>query len=423
MKVYFSGIGGVGIGPLAEIAHFAGYQVHGSDRHHSLITNNLSKLDIPYYIGEQDGTHLANVHKESPLDWFVYTAALPSDHPELQLANKLGIKTAKRDELLSKIIQDKQQKLIAIAGTHGKTSTTALAIWLFNQLNIPASYSVGSTISFGPSGFFNKESEYFLYECDEFDRNFLHFKPYLSVITNIGYDHQDTYPTVKSYQQAFEKFKKQSNQIVEWPKKGASNHSNALTVNQDITLPGAHNRQNASLLLAGLQKVGVINEANYKEAIKAINSFPGTSRRFEKLGPNLYTDYAHHPVEIAASLNTAHEIASQTARKIAVIYQPHQNSRQHAIKDQYDNQFAKAAVVFWLPTFLTREDTTLEVLTPKALTAKLKDKEKINFAQLDDELWQHVQKLLSSNYIVVGMGAGNIDAWLRQKAQPTQPQS
>jgi UDP-N-acetylmuramate--alanine ligase len=154
----------------------------------------------------QDGTFLSESHSTTPYDWFVYTAALPDTHPELVRAKELGIKTAKRDELIAHIIAEKNLKLIAISGTHGKTTTTGMIVWSLLQQNVPVSYSVGTTLSFGPSGAFNPESEYFIYECDEFDRNFLHFSPYLSLITSLDYDHPDTYPTESDYKAAFRSF-------------------------------------------------------------------------------------------------------------------------------------------------------------------------------------------------------------------------
>jgi UDP-N-acetylmuramate--alanine ligase len=194
MNIYFAGIGGVGIGPLAEIASDAGHYIAGSDLAKTPITYQLETkgVEISY---AQDGQHLAAVHATHPLDWFIYTAALPDTHPELMKARELGIQTGKRDELISDIIRGHNLKLIAVAGTHGKTTTTGMLVWAFKQLGVPVSYSVGSTLSFGPSGRFDENAQYFVYECDEFDRNFLHFTPYLSLITSVDYDHPDTYPT------------------------------------------------------------------------------------------------------------------------------------------------------------------------------------------------------------------------------------
>src|SRR5690606_18428457 len=195
MNIYFSGIGGVAIGPLSEIAADAGYEVQGSDQNPSLVTERLTKRGIQLAIGAQDGSFLQKCHDDTPIDWFVYTAALPADHPELVLAKQLGIKTAKRDELIAHIIKEKNLKLIAISGTHGKTTTTGMIIWLANYFSLPISYSVGTTLSWGPSGRYTPGSEYFVYECDEFDRNFLHFNPFVSIVTSLEYDHPDTYPT------------------------------------------------------------------------------------------------------------------------------------------------------------------------------------------------------------------------------------
>ena len=164
MNIYFSGIGGVGIGPLAEIANDAGYNVTGSDVEESLMTKQLSQKNIRINLN-QDGKYLESEHNKHPFDWFVYTSALPTEHTELLMAKKLGIRTVKRDELLSFIIKDKNLKLISVAGTHGKTTTTGMLVWTMQQLNIPVSYSVGTTLSFGPSGKFNPDSEYFIYVC------------------------------------------------------------------------------------------------------------------------------------------------------------------------------------------------------------------------------------------------------------------
>ena len=145
MNIYFSGIGGVGIGPLAEIAADAGYAITGSDREESPMTRALQQRGVTISLN-QDGTFLQQQHESSPIDWFVHTSALPHDHPELSLARSLGLRTAKRDELLAHIINEKKLKLIAIAGTHGKTTTTGMIVWLAKYFGIPVSYSVGTTL-------------------------------------------------------------------------------------------------------------------------------------------------------------------------------------------------------------------------------------------------------------------------------------
>lgn len=410
MKIYFSGIGGVGIGPLAEIASDAGYEVLGSDRQASLITDQLSARGIDVSIG-QDGSFLEASHNKKPIDWFVYTSALPKDHPELVLASQLGIKVSKRDELLAHIINQKGLKLLAVAGTHGKTTTSAMLVWALQQLNVPLSWSVGSTLSFGPSGKFDSKSEYFVYECDEFDRNFLHFSPYLSLITSIDYDHFDTFPTRSDYHEAFRQFGKQSNQLITWQDQQVelfSGHPSSWILSEplDVNLAGAHNRRNATLVLKALEKLGYTG--NYRENLE---NFPGAARRFEKLANNLYSDYGHHPAEISATLQMARELND----KVVLVYQPHQNARQHEIKDQYKSQFELADTVYWLPTYLSRENPNQAVLDPEELTANLTNKPAVKIADLDNVLWQNIQAALNEGKLVLGMGAGSIDAWLREQ--------
>jgi UDP-N-acetylmuramate--alanine ligase len=406
MRIYFSGIGGVGIGPLARIARDAGYDMLGSDSTESLITRELenSGITISY---DQSGAYLKKSHLNAPIDWFVHTAALADDHPELVAARALGIKTSKRDELLAHIIDEKGLKLIAVAGTHGKTTTTGMLVWTLKQLGIPVSYSIGTTLSWGPSGHYDPASEYFVYECDEFDRNFLMFSPYLSLITNVEYDHPDTYASADAYDDAFKQFADQSQQLITWSNPLFAHHQDAwlLEGTLSIALAGEHNRQNATLALKALEKL------HLDSSQLLVESFPGTNRRFEKLGDNLYTDYGHTPTEIKATLQLARELSDH----VILIYQPHQNIRQHEIRVQYtDEIFDDADDVYWLPTYLSREDPNLAILTPAELTAQLTTTS-VWQSELDDQLWDSITQQRAKGKLVLAMGAGSIDSWIRSK--------
>lgn len=414
MNIYFSGIGGVGIGPLAEIAADAGYRIQGSDLSDSLQLQRLRERGVALTIG-QDGSFLQSCHDEQPIDWLVYTAAIPEGHPELQLAKQLGIKTSKRDELIAHIVKEKDLQLIAVAGTHGKTTTTGMIVWALQQLNIPASYSVGSTLTFGPSGKFDPESRYFIYECDEFDRNFLHFSPRLSVITSIGYDHPDTYPTENDYKQAFRDFLNQSDMAVLWQadadyieKPGSNAWVLQAGETMGIAVAGEHNRRNATLVAKALEYLQL---APTEKAVEILGRFPGTNRRFERLADNLYSDYGHHPSEIAATLQLARELSDH----VVLIYQPHQNVRQHEVRDAYTDCFEQAERIYWLPTYLSREDPDLAILTPEELAANVTNKSSVVFADLDDSLWDAITAARSEGKLVLAMGAGTIDGWLRGK--------
>lgn len=410
MNIFFSGIGGVGLGPLALLAHDAGHTVSGSDAAASLTTEALINQAIPVHIGQNDG-FLEEINQAQPIDLFVYTAALPLNHPELVKAQELGIKTVKRDELLARIIQEKGLKLIAVSGTHGKTTTTGMLVWAFKQLGIPISYSIGTTISFGPSGRYDPASEYFVYECDEFDRNFLHFSPELSLVTSLGYDHSDTYPTKDDYRQAFSQFLRQSAHGIGWYhdlRQLPELPVEKLWLLQDaevmpVKLAGEHYRLNATLALKALEYLG------FDHSPALLESFPGTNRRFEKLADNLYSDYGHHPTEIAATLQMARELSDH----VVLVYQPHQNIRQYEVKGLYRNCFKDAEKIYWLPTYLSREDPTLAVLTPEELTADISNKESIQIADINDELWTLLELHRANGDLVLAMGAGSIDGWVR----------
>jgi UDP-N-acetylmuramate--alanine ligase len=415
MNIYFSGIGGVGLGPLAQMAIDAGYTVSGSDLSDSLTVQELTAQGVNVHIGDQTGEYLRTVNDQSAIDWFVYTAALPADHPELVAAIKLGIKATKRDGLLAQLIEDSGQKLIAVAGTHGKTTTTGMLVWAFNQLDIPASYSIGSQLGFGPSGKFDRRAEYFIYECDEFDRNFLKFDPHLSIIVSLDYDHPDTYPTEAEYKSAFRQFIHQSEATVLWQHDAdyaASRESSAWCLQPDelvaLPLAGEHNRQNATLVLKALERLKLGENSDNRTAVA---SFPGTKRRFERLADNLYSDYGHHPVEIKATLQMARELSDY----VVLVYQPHQNVRQHEVKDQYvDGVFEDAGEIYWLPTYLSREDSHLEVLTPTQLTSQLST-DNLHIAEFNDDLWNEIIRHREAGHLVLCMGAGSIDDWTRKR--------
>lgn len=418
MHIYFSGIGGVGVGPLAEVAYDAGYTISGSDQSESLMTKELVERGIDVVIG-QDGSQIARAHSVQPIDWLVYTAALPTDHPELTFARENDIRISKRDELLAEIIAAKNLKLIAVSGTHGKTTTTGMLVWALTQLNVPVSYLVGTNLSFGRSGQFNPESEYFVYECDEFDRNMLHFEPYLTLITSLDYDHADTYPTVDSYRQAFVQFLEQSNFSLLWQKDLhylANDPSADLEAYDEfqnlshLTLAGNHVRHNAFLVERALSRL--LPDISPKQLQASLNAFPGTARRFEKLADNLYSDYGHHPVEIAATLQLAREISDN----VVLVYQPHQNIRQHEIRNQYTDCMELADKIYWLPTYLSREDPRLEVLTPEQLSENLVNSDVVDIVEMDDGLWNEIEKQRAAGRLVLCMGAGSIDGWIREHA-------
>ena len=428
MHIFFSGIGGTAIGPLALIAKQAGYTVSGSDKQESQYIDYLRKHGITDISIGQDRAQIAARHNALPIDWFVYSSAVAIENPnapELAYCHEQTIKTSKRDELLNLILQDKKLKLIAIAGTHGKTTATAMTIWLFKQLGVPISYSVGAKISFGDMGQYVEGSEYFVYEADEFDRNFLAFEPYMSLITGVSWDHHEIFLTRVDYQDAFREFIEQSTHTYVWQEdadyldlEDGENLTCLASENSELeklTLKGLYNRLDAWLAIQAVQRA---TGASLPELIDFTNHFPGLQRRMEQLIPNLYSDYAHTPEKIRGAMSVALEMTSETGQNLMVVYEPLTNRRQHFMLDDYKDCFAGSAHVYWTPSYLAREDPAQRIIPPEELIAHLSDPSVAEAAKLDSTLKANIQKHLDASDMVVGMvgGGGNsLDEWLRKE--------
>ena len=422
MHIYFIGIGGTAIGPLALIAHQMGYKVSGSDKQESQYINYLKQQGITSINIGNDENNIKSANDETPVDWVIYTSAVPLEnpnHPEIIFAKNNGIRHSKRDELLSKIIDESGKKLVAIAGTHGKTTTTAMAIWLFKELGIPVSYSVGAKIPFGDMGHYDQSSEYFVYECDEFDYNFLAFNPYISLITGVDYDHHEIYKTREEYVNAFQKFLNQSATNVVWQddidKNSFSLKDADIVIHQDdeilnkLSIIGNVNRRNAFQVMCSVAK---LIDKPIPEFIDIMQNFPGLSRRFEKLSDNLYTDYAHTPPKIAGCL----QLASEVSDNVVVVYEPLTNRRQHFVKDEYKKLFKDVKKLYWVPSYLAREDPNQPILSPAELIEGLDNKEIAEPAELNDSLKSKIQEHLNNGDLVVCMSGGgghSLDEWLR----------
>lgn len=425
MHIYFSGIGGAGISPLAQIAHKAGYQVSGSDSQVTPYIDYLRKHGVgDVHIG-QSYDDIATTHDKSPIDWFVRSSAVPDNNDEMRFCHEQGIKTSKRDELLNLILKQQNLKLIAIAGTHGKSTTTAMAVWLFKQLGQPFSYLLPAKTSFGDMGEFAKESRFFIYECDEFDRNFLAFEPHISLITGVSWDHHEIFPTREEYQAAFRDFIGQSQHTLLWQDDadylGLEPGDNLSIESADdpnirkIALKGQYNRLDAWL---AVQAVYRATGAPLEDLLSFMDDFPGLQRRMEQIIPNLYSDYAHTPEKIRGAMSVALEMAADQGQDLVVIYEPLTNRRQHYMLEDYKDCFEGAEQVYWIPSYLAREDPDQRVLPPSELIARLSDPTIASPAERNDDLKRTIQSHLAKGDMVVGMaggGGGSLDDWLRKE--------
>ena len=431
MHIFFSGIGGTGIGPLALVAKQAGYEVSGSDKQDSLYIEYLKKHGITdIHIG-QDAEQIAAAHDQRPIDWYVYSSAVAIEQPnapEFRFCREQGIHMSKRDELLNQIVQDKQLKLIAIAGTHGKTTTTAMTVWLLKQLGLPIGYILPAKTSFAEMGAYEAGSEYFVYECDEFDRNFLSFEPELSLIAGIDWDHPDIYPTREDYNAAFQEFIEQSTLTYMWqedadylslPEMDSVGVLNYEDYSSDggITLPGLVNRKNAALVAQGI--MALLGKENIDPLRKILANFPGVSRRFEQIIPGLYSDYAHTPPKIRGALQLAQEVAGEN---VVVVYEGLHNTRQHFIRDELVHLFDGVKKLYIVPSYLAREDESLKLLTPEDLKLILAAETQTvtESAQLNSTLRENILSAVKSGDTVLCLTAGgghSLDEWLREEFQ------
>ena len=259
------------MGPLAEIIHRLGHKVSGSDLKDSEDLNRMRKWQpAPTINIGQTAEWIAAFHAKQPIDWYVYSSALAwmrPPNPELAWIKKQTIKHSKRDEFLNYLIKEKNLELLAVTGSHGKTTTTAMIIWLLDQLGEKISYSLGGKIANMPVAQLDPQSRWFIYEADEFDYNFLSFRPKLSLITGIYHDHPEVFPTEKDYIDAFLQFIDQSEQVIIghhdfqtlYKKNGGKNQEDKIEVIQtkppqrELTLIGEVNRQNATLALAAIK--------------------------------------------------------------------------------------------------------------------------------------------------------------------------
>jgi UDP-N-acetylmuramate--alanine ligase len=428
MHVYFSGIGGAGIAPLALVAKQAGWEVSGSDKQTTQYLNYLKKQGIAnIHIGQSED-QIASVHEKQPIDWFVYSSAVAIDNPkapELEFCKRQKIKISKRDELLNQILKEKKLKLVAIAGTHGKTTTTAMTVWLFNQLKLPLSYLLPAKVSFGQMGSYLAESEYFVYEADEFDRNFLTFEPHLSLISGVSWDHHEIFKTREDYQLAFRDFISQSDRTILWQEDydylKLNSPANLLILDSAnplidfIQLKGRYNRLDAWLAIEAVHK---LTNTSISKLLAIMNTFPGLQRRMEQISSGLYSDYAHTPEKIRGAMSVASEMAADTNQAVVVVYEPLTDRRQHYMLDDYKDCFEGATKVYWLPSYLAREDPNQSILAPLEIISHLSDPLIAEPLVLGPRLKSLISEHLKDGDMVVAMagGGGNsLDDWVRKE--------
>lgn len=412
--VHFIGIGGIGISAIARMELLSGVRVSGSDVSASEITVELEKLGAKITIGQE----AKNIPKN--VDLVVYTIAITKDNPEFAEALRREVIMKSYPEMLEEISRDKYT--VAISGTHGKTTTTAMIAKLLIDAKLDPTVIVGSILKDTKSNFIAGKSKYFVVEACEYRRSFLNIHPTILVITNIDNDHLDYYKDLTAIQKAF------AEMVAKVPKNGyivtnatdknirpalkeakgkvvdyAEFRSKALK----LQVPGAHNRENAVAALA----VAHILEIEKKKAVTSVENFSGTWRRFEykgktKKGILVYDDYGHHPTEIAATLSGARELFPK--QKIRVVFQPHLFSRTKLLFKEFVGAFSFADEVLLLPIYPAREPFDPSI-SSEMLSDAIKEKHKPSHSF---ESFEAVEKYLTETAkkgdVVITMGAGDV---------------
>jgi UDP-N-acetylmuramate--alanine ligase len=387
-RVHFIGIGGSGLSAIARLLAEDGWPVTGSDRALSPLAADLMKLGIPVAIG-----HTAQNIQGA--DLVVRSSAVPDGNPEVQAALAAGIPVLKRADFLGRLMQGKTG--IAVAGTHGKTTTTAMLAWMLTRLGLDPSYIIGGVSKNLSSNAHAGRGDTFVIEADEYDRMFLGLNPRLAVVTFLEHDHPDCFPSMADYRAAFGEFiarlkpggtllacadNYEAAALVSRVPTGCTARTYGLTcpsdycaqdlrpnslggfsfearrsggklAGLDLQVPGQHNASNA---LAALAVAHVLN-LPLGPAAAALNEFSGTGRRFELIGEPagiaIIDDYAHHPTEIRATLAAAR--ARYPRRRIWVVWQPHTYSRTRTLQAEFLNAFKDADQVLVTEIYAARE--------------------------------------------------------------------
>jgi UDP-N-acetylmuramate--alanine ligase len=401
-RIHCVGIGGIGISAIARVLLDRGYQVTGSDLSLSAPAKALAESGAVVYVGH-NASHLGDV------DAVLISSAIPDANPEVAEAKRRGIPVYKRAEFLGSPMADLMADKvgIAVAGTHGKTTTASMLAWALTRAGCDPSFVVGGIVQGLGTNAQAGRGPHFVIEADEYDRMFLGLRPTVAAITHLEHDHPDCYPTFADMQAAFEQFvdrvpadglvvgcadqpavaallsRRRTGVTIQtcglgdrhdWRasdvrvnsvgghdfRVSRTTHSTserAVWGDVRLQVPGVHNVQNALVALVVLDWLDIDRET----VRHALSSFPGVGRRFETQGQvngrTVVDDYGHHPTEIRATLAAAR--ARYGARPLWAVFQPHTYSRLKALWGDFQSCFALADHVIVLDVYAARETDTL----------------------------------------------------------------
>lgn len=407
-----TGVGGIGMSALAQLIALRGEQVSGSDREVSPTTELLESKGITVAIGQKE----ENVPEDT--DLLIYTAAVPENNPERLRASELGIPQVSYFEALGSVSEEK--RTVAIAGTHGKTTTTGMLARILKDAGVEPSAVVGSIVQDFGSNYLPGTSDVFVVEACEYQRHFLTLAPEVLVITNIEFDHTDYYHDLADVQAAFRAL------IQKVPAHGSivtdvdHPHINPLLEGvrahvvdytkepaYELRAPGVFNQMNARAAAAAARVVAPgIDEGTI---IAALADFHGTWRRFEykgttSTGATVYDDYAHHPTAISETLRA---LRGKTEGRVFVAFHPHLYSRTRDLMDGFARAFGDADEVLIAPIYPAREvddGTVSSELLAQRIRAEGVQARALSF----DDIQAVLRREPVAGDVVMTMGAGDI---------------
>jgi UDP-N-acetylmuramate--alanine ligase len=438
-KIFFIGIGGIGMSGLAEYFIRNGYDVSGSDMTETHITKRLSEMGAEVFIG-----HSAN-NITPGISAVVYTSAVKPDNPEMIRTDELGLRKIRRAEMLGEIVNDKY--LIAISGTHGKTTTTAMIGKLLVDAGLDPLIFVGGNVQLFDGGASRFGSgKYAVVEADEYDRSFLALRPNVTIVTNIDADHLDIYKDLDDIKETFRQFCDRSkygaymiycgddeniksfmnsinrekisygyddkNYLKITDYKAENNilnfsilNSHASYDNVQLNMVGKHNALNSTACFA-VSKILEIPFETYKESI---GSFRTVDRRlqltYDENGIKVYDDYSHHPVEVLASLKGLKEMNNGRLR---TVFQPHLFSRTKDFYSEFAEALSISDEVILMDIYPAREKPIEGITSELILNEALKNNGNMKLLHEKKDIIAWLKNDLKQNDVIVFQGAGDI---------------
>ncbi|MBF0784171.1 UDP-N-acetylmuramate--L-alanine ligase [Muribacter muris] len=451
-QIHFVGIGGAGMSGIAEVLLNEGYQISGSDIADGVVTQRLAKAGAKICFGH----HADNINGASVV---VISSAITEDNPEVVAAKEARIPVIQRAQMLAEIMRFRHG--IAVAGTHGKTTTTAMISMIYTEAKLDPTFVNGGLVKSAGKNAHLGASRYLIAEADESDASFLHLQPMVSVVTNIEPDHMDTYdgdfeqmkntyvrflrnlpfyglavmcaddavvmeiaPKVGRQVMTYGFSEQADYRIEDYQQTGFQGHYTVVCPNGEridvlLNVPGKHNALNATAALAVAKEEGISNEA----ILAALADFQGAGRRFDQLGsfirPNgkimLVDDYGHHPTEVDVTIKAARQ--GWENKRVVMVFQPHRYSRTRDLFDDFVQVLSQVDALVMLDVYAAGEAPIVGA-DSKALCRSIRNLGKVDPILVSDtsQLGEVLDQILQDGDLILAQGAGNVSKLARSLA-------